>query len=69
MASAPDLVHADGRSRSQDGPPGDEIAKTFTHIDQATRTTAAFTDMANEERSLDLLLRYETAYSRMSTAP
>ncbi len=28
----------------------EEIAKTFNHIDQATRTTVAFTAMANEER-------------------
>ena len=42
-----------------------EIAKTFQQIDQTTRTTVAFTAMANEEKALDVYLRYETAYSRM----
>jgi len=42
-----------------------EIAKAFKQIDQATRTTVAFTAMANEEKALDLLLRYETTYTRM----
>ncbi len=42
-----------------------EIAKTFNHIDQTTRVTLAFTALANEEKALDLLLRYETAYTRM----
>jgi hypothetical protein len=34
-------------------------------IDQSTRLTHAFVTMANEEKSLDLLLRYETTYTRM----
>ncbi len=42
-----------------------EIAKTFNQIDQTTRVTVAFTALANEEKALDLLLRYETAYTRM----
>ncbi len=42
-----------------------EIAKTFHQIDQATRVTVAFTSLANDEKSLDLLLRYETTYTRM----
>jgi hypothetical protein len=42
-----------------------EIAKNFQQIDQATRVTVAFTALANEEKSLDLFLRYETAYTRM----
>jgi hypothetical protein len=42
-----------------------EIAKNFQQIDQATRVTVAFTTLANEEKSLDLFLRYETAYTRM----
>jgi hypothetical protein len=42
-----------------------EIAKTFHQIDQTTRTTVAFTALANEEKALDLYLRYETAYTRM----
>jgi hypothetical protein len=42
-----------------------EIAKTFHQIDQPTRTNVAFTAMANEEKALDLYLRYETAYTRM----
>jgi hypothetical protein len=42
-----------------------EIAKNFQQIDECTRVTVAFTALANEEKSLDLLLRYETAYTRM----
>ena len=42
-----------------------EIAKAFNQIDQPTRTTVAFTAMANEGKALDLILRYETAYTRM----
>jgi hypothetical protein len=42
-----------------------EIKRKFQQIDQPTRLTHAFTSMANEEKSLDLLLRYETAYTRM----
>ena len=42
-----------------------EIAKKFKQIDQATRLTVAFTTLANDEKSLDLLLRYETTYNRL----
>jgi hypothetical protein len=42
-----------------------EIAQKFKQIDQATRATVAFTAMANEHKTLDLFLRYETAYTRM----
>ena len=42
-----------------------EIAKTFNQIDQATRVTVAFTTLANDEKSLDLLLRYETTFTRL----
>jgi hypothetical protein len=42
-----------------------EIAKKFHQIDQPTRLTVAFTTLANEEKSLDLLLRYETTYTRL----
>ncbi len=42
-----------------------EIAKKFHQIDQATRVTVAFTTLANDEKSLDLLLRYETTYTRL----
>ena len=42
-----------------------EIAKAFNQIDQTTRVTMAFTALANDEKALDLLLRYETAYTRM----
>jgi len=42
-----------------------EIEKKFHQLDQPTRLTHAFTSMANEEKSLDLFLRYETAYTRM----
>ena len=34
-------------------------------MDQATRTTVAFTALANDEKSLDLLLRYETTFTRL----
>ncbi len=42
-----------------------EIAKAFNKIDQPTRLTLAFSALANEEKSLDLLLRYETTYTRL----
>jgi hypothetical protein len=42
-----------------------EIAEKFTTIDQPTRTVVAFSNMANNEKSLQLLLRYETTYNRM----
>ena len=42
-----------------------EIAKAFKQIDQPTRATVAFTAMANEEKALDLLLRYETTYFKL----
>jgi hypothetical protein len=43
----------------------DEIKKKFNQIDQATRVTFAFNALANDEKSLDLLLRYETTYTRL----
>lgn len=42
-----------------------EVAEKFTSIDQPTRTVVAFSNMANNEKSLQLLLRYETTYNRM----
>ena len=42
-----------------------EIAKAFKQIDQTTRVSVAFTALANEEKALDLYLRYEIAYTRM----
>jgi hypothetical protein len=42
-----------------------EIKKKFQQIDQATRVTVAFTALAKDEKSLDLLLRYETTYNRL----
>jgi hypothetical protein len=42
-----------------------EIAEKFTSIDQPTRAVVAFSSMANNEKSLQLLLRYETTYNRM----
>jgi hypothetical protein len=42
-----------------------EIAEKFTSIDQPTRTVVAFSSMANNEKSIQLLLRYETTYNRM----
>src|SRR4051794_5903547 len=41
------------------------IMQKFKQIDQATRTTVAFTTLAGEHHTLDLFLRYETAYARM----
>ena len=34
-------------------------------LSEATRLTVAFTTLANDEKSLDLLLRYETTYTRL----
>ena len=42
-----------------------EIAKAFKQIDQTTRVSVAFTALANEEKALDIYLRYEIAYTRM----
>jgi hypothetical protein len=42
-----------------------EIAEKFTSIDEPTRTIVAFSNMANNEKSVQLLLRYETTYNRM----
>ena len=42
-----------------------EIHKHFSTIDQPTRLYVAFSNLANNERSLELLMRYETNYSRM----
>jgi hypothetical protein len=42
-----------------------DVSKKFNQIDQATRVTVAFTALANEQKSLDLLLRYETTYTRL----
>ncbi len=41
-----------------------EIAEQFTVITQPTRLSLAFTTLANQEKSLQLLLRYESTYSR-----
>ncbi len=41
-----------------------EIAQQFKVITHPTRLSLAFTTMANDEKSLQLLLRYETTYSR-----
>ena len=41
-----------------------EIAQQFKVITHPTRLSLAFTTMANEEKSLQLLLRYETTFSR-----
>ena len=40
-----------------------EIAEQFQVITQPTRLSLAFTTLANQEKSLQLLLRYETTYS------
>ena len=41
-----------------------EIAEQFQVITQPTRLSLAFTTLANQEKSMQLLLRYETTYSR-----
>ncbi len=41
-----------------------EIERQFKVITHPTRLSLAFTTLANEEKSLQLLLRYETTYSR-----
>jgi len=41
-----------------------ELAKKYQQIDQPTRATVALAALANEERTLDILLRYETAHTR-----
>jgi hypothetical protein len=42
-----------------------EVAEKFQVITEPTRLGLAFTTMANEGRSLQLLLRYESTYRRM----
>ena len=42
-----------------------EIEKSYTTIDQPTRTILAVGKLANEEHTLELLHRYEISYSRM----
>ncbi len=42
-----------------------EIAKTFKTIDQPTRTVLAIGKSASEDKTLELLHRYEVSYSRM----
>ena len=59
--SSTNFIKPTSKRSSQDA----EIAKTFNQIDQATRVTVAFTALANDEKSLDLLLRYETTYTRL----
>jgi hypothetical protein len=43
----------------------DEIKKRFQQVDQPTRLFVAFGNLSNNEKSLQLLMRYETTYSRM----
>jgi hypothetical protein len=42
-----------------------EIKKCFDKIDEPTRTVVAFGKLTNGEKTLELLIRYETTYSRM----
>jgi hypothetical protein len=42
-----------------------EIKKHFQQIDQPTRLVVAFGNLSKNEQSLQLLMRYETTYSRM----
>ena len=42
-----------------------EIAKTFKTIDQATRTVVAVGKLVNEDKTLEVLHRYEVSYTRM----
>ena len=43
----------------------EDIKKRFQQIDQPTRLYVAFGKLSNSEKSLQLLMRYETTYSRM----
>ena len=43
----------------------DELSGKFTLLTEPTRLSLAFTTLANQEKSLQLLLRYESAYRRM----
>ena len=42
-----------------------EIAKTFKTIDQATRTVVAVGKLVNDDKTLEVLHRYEVSYTRM----
>ncbi len=42
-----------------------EVTKCFKQIDQPTRLVLALGKLSNEEKSLQLLMRYETTYNRM----
>jgi hypothetical protein len=42
-----------------------KLAETMLECPEATRISIAFTYMANEEKAMDLLMRYETSYTRM----
>jgi hypothetical protein len=43
----------------------EEIENTLLKLTEPTRIAMAFTAMANHEKALELLMRYETSYSRM----
>ncbi len=43
----------------------EELSGKFTLLTEPTRLSLAFTTLANQEKSLQLLLRYESAYRRM----
>ena len=43
----------------------EELSGKFTLLTESTRLSLAFTTLANQEKSLQLLLRYESAYRRM----
>ena len=42
-----------------------DLSESFTLLTEPTRLSLAFTTMANQEKSLQLLLRYESTYRRM----
>src|SRR6185295_3154635 len=42
-----------------------ELSHTFSQIDQPTRLVVAFGKLSNEGNTLQMLMRYETTYSRM----
>ena len=42
-----------------------KLEETMLECSEATRISIAFTAMANQEKALELLMRYETSYSRM----
>src|SRR5438105_579650 len=42
-----------------------ELENTMRECPESTRIAIAFTSLANQEKAMELLMRYETSYSRM----